>query len=179
MLRKSSFPVIEKRYGEEMEYWFKLLTNLDTFEYKVLSAYLMENFGFSAAHANTVVMYFKGSTSTQKYASFPEYYQSIDPLQVKTLKLIFSSILSKFPNLEKVIAWNQPMLKFKGEYILGVSVANNFITIAPWNVGVLDKYRPLLKDYKVTKKTFSVPNDWMVDKELLQGMVLDSVALLK
>jgi uncharacterized protein YdhG (YjbR/CyaY superfamily) len=36
---------------------------------------------------------------------------------------------------------------------------------------VLDIFRPKLTEYRVTKKTIAVPNDWEVDVKLLQAMV--------
>jgi uncharacterized protein YdhG (YjbR/CyaY superfamily) len=70
-----------------------------------------------------------------------------------------------------VIAWNQPMLRKGTFYVFGASVSKNHISIAPWSTEVLDKFRPKLTEYRVTKKTIAVPNDWEVDVKLLQAMV--------
>jgi uncharacterized protein YdhG (YjbR/CyaY superfamily) len=69
-----------------------------------------------------------------------------------------------------VIAWNQPMLKFDGQYIFGVTVLTNHLLLAPWSKEVLEKFASRLKDYEVNKKTIRIPVDWKVDAKLLQDM---------
>lgn len=86
------------------------------------------------------------------------------------------AIQNKFPKLELVIAWNQPMLKDGAKYVFGVSTTKNYLLIAPWSTDVLDEFRPRLTDYKVNKKTIQVPSDWKVDAKLLQQMVKAVIA---
>ncbi len=134
-------------------------------------AHLRENYGFSQAHANALVMYSRGSKSSKRFTSPTKYFQSLEPTQAKTVKAIFSAITKKFPDLKLVIAWNQPMLTFDKHYVFGLSVAKNHISIAPWSADVIEKFTPKLKDYNVTKKRIAVPSDWKVDEKLLQAMV--------
>jgi uncharacterized protein YdhG (YjbR/CyaY superfamily) len=70
-----------------------------------------------------------------------------------------------------VIAWNQPMLKSGDKYVFGVSTSKNHISIAPWSEKVLKKFTPHFKEYRVTKKTIALPNDWKVDAKVLCDMV--------
>ena len=176
--RERYFPLIEKKYGEKMSYWFKVMKQLETEKYPVQVAHLKENYGFSQAHANALVMYSRGSTSSRRFETPAEFYKSVTPQQAKTMKAIFKAITSKFPELELVIAWNQPMLKIDKHYIFGCSAATNHILIAPWDLDVLKKYTPKFKNYKVNKKTIALPNDWEVDAKLLQAMAKDSLAAL-
>ncbi len=133
-------------------------------------AYLRENYGFSQAHANALVMYSRGSTSARRFDTPAQYFKSIDPAQAKTIKAMIKAITEKHPDLELVIAWNQPMLRKGTFYVFGASVSKNHISIAPWSTEVLDKFRPKLSEYRVTKKMIAVPNDWNVDIKLLQAM---------
>jgi uncharacterized protein YdhG (YjbR/CyaY superfamily) len=176
--REKFFPLIEKKYGEKMSYWFKVMKELDGEKYPVQIAHLRENYGFSQAHANALVMYSRGSTSSTRHESPAAFFKSVKPAQAKTMKAIFKAITSKYPQLELVIAWNQPMLKFEKHYIFGVSAATNHILIAPWDQDVLKKYTPKFKEFKVNKKTIALPNDWEVDAKLLQAMIKDSLAAL-
>ncbi len=176
--RERYFPLIEKKYGEKMSYWFKVMKQLEGEKYPVQVAHLKENYGFSQAHANALVMYSRGSTSSRRFETPAEFYKSVTPQQAKTMKAIFKAITSKFPELELVIAWNQPMLKNDKHYIFGCSAATNHILIAPWDLDVLKKYTPKFKNYKVNKKTIALPNDWEVDAKLLQAMAKDSLAAL-
>jgi uncharacterized protein YdhG (YjbR/CyaY superfamily) len=169
--RESHFPAIEKKYGEKMSYWFKVMASQEGKKYPEQIAHLRENYGFSQAHANALVMYSRGSVSAHRHESPAQYYKSIDPTQAKTIKQIIKAIQDKYSELELVIAWNQPMLRKGTFYVFGASVSKNHISIAPWSTEVLDMFRPKLTEYRVTKKTIAVPNDWEVDVKLLQAMV--------
>ena len=174
--RESHFPAIEKKYGEKMKYWFSVMAKLEGKKYPEQIAYLKENFGFSQAHANALVMYSRGSLSAQRFEKPNDYFKSISPEQAKTIKAMLKAIQTKFPKLELVIAWNQPMLKDGAKYVFGVSTTKNYLLIAPWSSDVLDEFRPRLTDYKVNKKTIQVPSDWKVDTKLLQQMVKAVIA---
>ena len=169
--REAHFPAIEKKYGEKMAYWFKVMKELADQKYPAQIAHLRENYGFSQAHANALVMYSRGSTSARRFETPAQYFKSIDPAQAKTIKAMIKAITEKHPDLELVIAWNQPMLRKGTFYVFGASVSKNHISIAPWSTEVLDKFRPKLTEYRVTKKMIAVPNDWEVDIKLLQAMV--------
>jgi uncharacterized protein YdhG (YjbR/CyaY superfamily) len=176
--RERYFPLIEKKYGEKMSYWFKVMKEVEGEKYPVQIAHLKENYGFSQAHANALVMYSRGSTSSKRFETPAEFFKTVSPQQAKTMKAIFKAITTKYPQLELVVAWNQPMLKFEKHYIFGCSAATNHILIAPWDQDVLKRYTPKFKDYKVNKKTIALPNDWEVDVKLLQAMAKDSLAAL-
>jgi uncharacterized protein YdhG (YjbR/CyaY superfamily) len=169
--REKHFPLIEKKYGEKMSYWFKVMKEVDGEKYPAQIAYLRENYGFTQAHANALVMYSRGSTSSKRFSTPAEYYKTIDPTQAKTIKAIFKAITSKYPELELVVAWNQPMLRIEKDYIFGCSASKNHILMAPWSTKVLAKFAPGMKDLDVKKKTIGIPNDWKVDVKLLQAIV--------
>jgi uncharacterized protein YdhG (YjbR/CyaY superfamily) len=173
--REAHFPAIEKKYGETMKYWFAVMKKLDGKKYPEQIAHLRENFGFSQAHANALVMYSRGSLSSRRHETPADYFKSIKPEQAKTIKKIFKAIQSKFPKLELVIAWNHPMLKNGDEYIFGVSAATNHILIAPWDQQVLKDFTPYFDEYRVNKKTIVLPNDWPVDEKVLQKMIKASI----
>jgi hypothetical protein len=152
------------------------MAKLESKKYPEQIAFLKENFGFSQAHANALVMYSRGSLSAQRFEKPSDYFKSISPEQAKTIKAMLRAIQNKFPKLELVIAWNQPMLKDGAKYVFGVSTTKNYLLIAPWSTDVLDEFRPRLTDYKVNKKTIQVPSDWKVDAKLLQQMVKAVIA---
>ena len=173
--REAHFPAIEKRYGEKMSYWFKVMKEVKDLKYPEQIAHLRENYGFSQAHANALVMYSRGSTSSKRCNTPTEYYKTIAPQQATTMKKIFKIIKAKYPKLELVIAWNQPMLKDEDGYVFGCSASKNHITIAPWDPKVLKRIAPMLEGYVVNKKTIRVPSDWEVDEKLLIEMVKTSI----
>ncbi len=178
-LREAHFPAIEKKYGEKMAYWFKVMAKLEGKKYPEQIAHLKENYGFSQAHANALVMYSRGSESSQRFATPSEFYKSVTPQQAKTMKAIFKAITTKFPELELVIAWNQPMVKFEKHYIFCASASTKHVLIAPWDQKVLQQFAPKFKEGNALKKTIQLPNDWDVDAKLIQAMIKASLANLK
>jgi uncharacterized protein YdhG (YjbR/CyaY superfamily) len=179
--REKFFPAIEKKYGEKMAYWFAAMKKLEGKKYPEQIAYLRENYGFSQAHANAVVMYSRGSTSSKRHETPAEYFKSIDTKQAKKVREIIKVIRSKFPELELVVAWNQPMLKSGSEYVFGASVSKSHISIAPWG-DVLKSFAPKfekLEGVRVNKKTIAIPNDWEVDVKLVQAMVASRLKEIK
>jgi uncharacterized protein YdhG (YjbR/CyaY superfamily) len=179
--REKFFPAIEKKYGEKMAYWFAAMKKLEGKKYPEQIAFLRENYGFSQAHANAVVMYSRGSTSSTRHESPAEYFKSIDPKQAKKLREIFKVITDKFPELKLVVAWNQPMLKSGNEYVFGAGVATRHILLGPWG-DVLKTFAPKfekLEGVRVNKKTIAIPNDWEVDTRLLLAMIAARLKELK
>ena len=177
--REARFPAIEKRYGEPMSHWFKVMTKLKGKRYPEQMAYLQENHGFSRDHANALVMFSRGSTSAQRFATPTSYYASIDAKQARTIKAIFAAIKAKHSNLNLVIAWNKPTLQLGKEYIFGASTTKGYILINPFSKAVVASMQPKMKGLRVLKHTVAVPNDWEVDAKLVQALAAARIAELK
>jgi uncharacterized protein YdhG (YjbR/CyaY superfamily) len=116
-------------------------------------------------------MYTRGSVSSRRHETPTDYFKSIDPVQAKTLRKIFKIIRAKYPKLEFVVAWNQPMVRLGTMYIFGAGVAKNHILINPFSKDVLSSVMPKFPDYKVSKHTIQVPNDWDVDEQMILRLV--------
>ena len=177
--REAHFPSIEKKYGETMSYWFKVMAKLDGKKYPEQIAHLKENYGFSQAHANALVMFSRGSESSKRFATHADFYKSVTPEQAKTMKAIFKAITAKYPELELVIAYNQPMVKVDKYYIFGASASSKHVLIAPWDAKVLKEFAPKFKEGNALKKTIQLPNNWDVDAKLIQAVIKASLANLK
>ena len=95
------------------------------------------------------------------------------------MKAIFKAITSKYPELELVIAWNQPMVKLDKHYIFGASASSKHVLIAPWDAKVLKEFAPKFIEGNALKKTIQLPNDWDVDVKLIQAVIKASLANLK
>jgi uncharacterized protein YdhG (YjbR/CyaY superfamily) len=177
--REAHFPAIEKKYGEKMAYWFKVMAKLEGKKYPEQIAHLRENYGFSQAHANALVMFSRGSESSRRFNTHADFFKSVTPEQAKTMKAIFKAITTKFPQLELVIAYNQPMVKLDKHYIFGASASSKHVLIAPWDAKVLKEFAPKFKEGNALKKTIQLPNDWDVDVKLIQAVIKASLANLK
>lgn len=171
--RESHFPAIEKKYGKPMSHWHRLMKTVAGRKYDEQMALLMGEHGFTRAHANALVMYSRGSTTTRKFADPEAYFASLDAVKARTMRALFTSLQKDFPDLELVIAWNQPMLRGDDGYAFGASLGRRHILIAPWAQSRLETLRPRLEadGYAVNRKTIRVPLDWAVDEALLGQLV--------
>jgi len=169
--RSKFFPAIEKKHGGPISIWIDRLRDIGEAKYPEQIAFLRENHGFSQAHANALVLYSKGNTTSRRFNTLDDYLAPHGEEQQAKAREIFAAITKKYPKSQIVIAWNQPMVKIGDDYVFGLSVQSKYFLIAPWGDGVLDAFRPRLEGYQVNKKTIKVPFDWKVDKKLLCDMV--------
>jgi len=176
--RSKFFPAIEKKHGGPITMWIERLKDLGDAKYPEQIAYLRENHGFSQAHANALVMYVRDSPTSKRFKNPAEYFEGLDPMAATTAKAIFATITKQHPEMELVIAWNQPMLRVDGQYILGLSVANNHLLLNPFSADVLVAFTERLSAYDVKKRTFRVPTDWVIDAELLLDLTAARLAEL-
>jgi uncharacterized protein YdhG (YjbR/CyaY superfamily) len=177
--RSEYFPKIEAKHGKPVEHWFDQLGMLESDKYPDQIGFLKNEHGFSQAHANAVVMFFRGSTTSKRHASPDDYFSKLTPAQKNLAKAIFRAIGERYPELELVIAWNQPMLRNEHDYVFGLSCSTHHLTINPFTRLVLDQLAQQLANYDVLKYTIRLPLDYEIDKELLWNMVrirLDEIA---
>jgi uncharacterized protein YdhG (YjbR/CyaY superfamily) len=165
--RSNHFPAIEKKHGKPASHWLGLLKKLGDAKYPEQIAFLRDKHGFSQSHANALVMHHRGSTTSRRFATPSDYFASLAPTHAKTAKEIFSVIRTKYPKLELVVAWNQPMLKSGDTYVFGLSSSKNHLTINLFSPSLLAASTDLLAGFKINKHTFIVPADWKVDGKLL------------
>lgn len=176
--RSKHFPAIEKKHGQSVKFFLSQLKELGDAKYPEQIAYLRENHGFSQTHANALVMYARGSKSSKRHASTTEYFKTVNPKAAKKAKEIFKTIQAKYPNLELVVAWNQPMLKNEKGYVFGLGVQKSHILINPFSKNALEKHISKAKSLKVNKHTIQVPFDWEINSSLLNGLVRERLAEL-
>ena len=175
--RAAHFPAVEKKYGKPVSHWLKMLADLGDAKYPEQIALLRERHEFSQAHANALVMFARGSTSSKRFANPSEYFASVGPAKAKTIRAIIGAIRKKHPNLELVMAWNVPMLRDGERYVFGMSASTNHLLIAPWDAKVLKSLSAKLKAYEVNKKTVKIPIDWKVDAALLDAMIRPQLSI--
>lgn len=176
--RDAHFPAIEKKHGLPMSHWFDQMAEISDRKYADQIAYLRENHGFSRAHANALVMYSRGSTSSRRYDTVDDYLASADATKKATIRAILAAVTDEHPDAEVVVAWNKPMIRLNGQYLLGVDMAQNHLLLLPLSADVISEFQPRLAGYQTNKKTIRVPVDWDVDRELVLDLVAARIAEL-
>src|SRR5690606_8982976 len=95
-----------------------------------------------------------------------------DPIHRERMEEIFEWITNKYPNLEKVIKWNQPMFTDHGTFIIGFSVSKKHIAVAPESVTITHVEDDIVKaGYDYTKEIIRIPWNKTVDYHLLEKMI--------
>jgi uncharacterized protein YdhG (YjbR/CyaY superfamily) len=177
--RSSFFPAIENKYGQPIQFWLDSLAELADAKYPQQIALLREDHGFSQAHANAVVMFVRGSTTSKRFASPEAYLATLPEPHGTTTRAILNATLKLNSKFELVMAWNKPIVRLGTAYIIGFSAAKHHLLILPFGDGILDQTdEELLAPYKVNKKTIQVPADWKVDRALLKALVQRRLAQL-
>jgi uncharacterized protein YdhG (YjbR/CyaY superfamily) len=176
--RTAHFGAIEKKHGQPAAYWLQLLSELESTKYQDQIDFLREGHGFSQAHANALVMYSRGSTTSRRFDGPDAYLAKLTPQQASKAREILETIQRKFPKFELVTAWNKPMFKLGDAYVFGISVSKNHILLAPFGMNILPKVEKYTKGLVTNKKTIQVPLDWKIDKTLLTALIKARLAEL-
>lgn len=171
--RTRYWPLIEKRTGQPMDHWFAVMEGLAGRRYEDQMAVLIDEHGFARAHAKALVLYCRGSASSKRFGTLDDYLAGADPVGAATVRAILAAGQAARPELEVVIAWNQPMLRDADDYVFGVGLGKQHILLAAWGDGILESVRPRLEaeGYAVNRKTIRVPLDWDVDEDLMRELV--------
>jgi uncharacterized protein YdhG (YjbR/CyaY superfamily) len=176
--RSKHFPAIERKHGGPMSLWFERIRELGDAKYPDQIAYLRENHGFSQAHANALVMYMRQSPTSRRFRTPEDFFATLPPEAAATTTAIFAVVQKAHPALELVMAWNHPMLRVDGKYVLGLSVAKRHVLLNPFSADLINAFADRLAGYTTNKKTFAVPLDWEVDHRLLLDLVQARLAEL-
>ena len=114
-----------------------------------------------------------------KFETVDQYLASLDETKRKTLTDLLDLITSEFPELESKIAWNVPMLRTQGKYVVGLAAYKDHLSFAPWSAAVIESFAERLSDYETTKNLFHVPVDWQIDRSLVCDLVSARLAELQ
>lgn len=154
-----------------MSHWFSVMEELAGRKYDDQMQVLQGHHGFPRTHANALIMFMKGSTTTRRVDTVDTYIEALPEQQQSTVRMVFELIGREYPNLEQVIAWNQPMIRVGKRYLFGMSAAKNHLLLAPFDASILDALVDRLEGLERNKKTVRVPNDWVIDESLIIDMI--------
>jgi uncharacterized protein YdhG (YjbR/CyaY superfamily) len=177
--RTRHWPAIERRYGRPVSDWLALLAERAEQRYPEQIAFLREEHGMSREHANALVMFARGSTTSKRHTTLDGYLADKDPIGAATVRAMLKGLVARHPGSSIELAWNQPFLVRDGQRLFSVGVMSAHLHASPWSVEVLDAFRATLEDgheLTVNRKTFRLPLDWTIDEPLLDAMVAAELA---
>lgn len=111
--------------------------------------------------------------------TFSEFLEKIEnPDHRNKLEEILNWIINKFPELNPVIKWNQPMFTHQGTFIIAFSVSKQHMAVAPEDAVILKFAEDIEKSgYEHTKRIFRIkwknPIDYSLLEKIIQFNILD------
>ena len=109
---------------------------------------------------------------------FADFLAGIEnPKHRARMEELFNWVSTKYPELEPVIKWNQPMFTDHGTYIIGFSAAKQHMSVAPESV-VIEKYAEEIvhAGYTHTKELFRIKWTNPIDFTLLEKMIAFNIS---
>lgn len=105
--------------------------------------------------------------------AFEEFLAKIDnPEHRARTEEVLTWVSEKYPILEPVIKWNQPMFTDHGTYIIGFSTSKQHLAASPEQAGIIHFSEQIIQSgYKHTKMLVQFPWNRPVDYELLEKMI--------
>lgn len=104
---------------------------------------------------------------------FAEFLARIEhPQHRARTEEVLAWVSRKFPQLQQVIKWNQPMFTDHGTFIIAFSIAKKHLAVAPEKAAIM-KFSAEIKQacYNHTQELIRIPWDQPVDFSLLEKMI--------
>lgn len=109
---------------------------------------------------------------------FAEYLANIvNEQQRARTEEVLTWVSRRFPNLERKIAWKQPMFTDHETYIIGFSVSKTHLAVAPERAGMMQFEEEMIQaGYDHTKELVRFKWNSPVDFSLLEKMIEFNIA---
>lgn len=116
---------------------------------------------------------------------FNHFLEGVEnPKNREKLKEILEWTHEKFPQLEPIVKWNQPMFADHGTYIIGFSVSQKHIAVSPEVAGMKHFTEQINQaGYTQTNNIFRIgwndPVDFKLLKEMITFNIIDKAEATK
>lgn len=106
-----------------------------------------------------------------KFDNFTDFYASLTPEQNTHIRSLVEWVSTAYPELEPVIAWNQPMFKKETKYILGFMPTKNHTNLLTVTDSAISELAPQLTSYKHGTRSIQLPFDWTIEPQLFEQVI--------
>ena len=106
-----------------------------------------------------------------RFDNFTDFFASLTPEQLTQVTSLVEWVRTAYPELEPVIAWNQPMFKKGTKYILGFMPTKNHINLLTVTDSAITELTPQLTSYKHGTRSIQLPFDWTIDPQLFEQVI--------
>lgn len=110
--------------------------------------------------------------------SFEPYLTPLEPIRRSRVEEILGWVVEEFPELKRVIKWNQPMFTHHGTYIIGMSAASKHVSIAP-EPQTMAVFHEAIEEagYSQTSNLFRITHQQPIEYALLRRIIAHNLAV--
>lgn len=106
-----------------------------------------------------------------KFEDFDDFYSSLPDDQRVATKRLVDFVAERNPELELVLAWNQPMFKSGKKYLIGFMPTKKHINLLTISVDAITHLANELRNYRHGTRSVSLPFDWQIDEKLIYKVI--------
>lgn len=106
-----------------------------------------------------------------KFSSLEDFYSSLPEDQQTHITSLVTFVSDNYPQLELVLAWNQPMFKSGKHYVVGFMPTKKHTNLLTVTDTVVTELNPQLGSYKHGTRSISLPFDWKIDPKLIRTVL--------
>lgn len=106
-----------------------------------------------------------------KFASFDEFYASLPEDQRTATERFVDHVSKTHPELELLLAWNQPMFRSGKKYLIGFMPTKKHINLLTISDDAVTHFALELVGYRHGTRSISLPFDWEIDADLIEKLI--------
>ena len=106
-----------------------------------------------------------------KFENLDEFYLSLPTDQEQAIRRFVDFVANHFPDLELVLAWNQPMFRLGKKYLIGFMPTKKHINLLTVSDDAVRHFAEELQGYRHGTRSISLPFDWEIDEELIAKVI--------
>ena len=106
-----------------------------------------------------------------KFANLEEFYASLPEDQRRAITRLVEFVASTHPELELVLAWNQPMFRLGKKYLVGFMPTKKHINLLTVSDDAVTHFAKELEGFRHGTRSVSLPFDWEIDPELIAKLI--------
>lgn len=106
-----------------------------------------------------------------KFASIDEFYASLPTDQEQAIRRFVDHVAASHPELELVLAWNQPMFKLGKAYVIGFMPTQKHINLLTISDDAITHFADAIAGYRHGTRSISLPFDWVIESQLVDDII--------
>ena len=106
-----------------------------------------------------------------KFADVDDFYASLPEDQERSIRQLVDHVADAHPELEPVLAWNQPMFKLGKDYLIGFMPTKKHINLLTVTDSTVTELGSRLEGYKHGTRSIARPLGSPIDADLIANVI--------